>query len=127
MLANRKQEGPRKLTGRGVYTMALYSSPVLVIFTCLGDFYRGLGAFTCATMVLIVVWMRWDLREQAWFWITIAFMALWQIPLVLFIPWESNELRIILYPSMFLNFGIGYGSVRLVESLMKSANPPDET
>ena len=126
MPANENQGHPRKLTAKGSYIMVFCSSPILLIFGRFGDLYRGIGAWFCAYTVLAVIRMRWDLRRQVWFWITIVFVAFWQVPLVLFLPWESNNARIIFFPVMLLDYGVVYGCVKLVENAMKGAKPPDE-
>ena len=98
----------------------LYSSPILLIFAYLGDFYRGIGASICAALVLLVVRTRWDLRKHVWFWITIIFAVFLQIPLVLFIPWKNRNLTgISLLPVAVLDYGIVWGCIKLAEKLMK--------
>lgn len=120
MPAKEREESPRELTAKGAYLAMLYSSPILVIFAYLGNFYTGIGASICTALVLLVIRTRWDLRKHAWFWITIAFVTLLQLPLVMFIPWKDRNLTgISLLPVAVFDYGIVYGCVKLVEKLMK--------
>jgi hypothetical protein len=41
-------------------------------------------------MVAIAVALRWKLMHHAWFWVTIAFLALLHLPLILLIPWTTE-------------------------------------
>jgi hypothetical protein len=97
----------------------LYASPVLLIFACLGNFYRGIGAAICVGLVMLVIMTRWDLRKHAWFWTIIVFAAFLQVPLVLFIPWKNRDLTgISLLPVAVLDYGIVYGCIKLAEKTM---------
>ena len=41
-------------------------------------------------MVALAIVMRWKLRQQVWFWITITFLAALHLPLILFVPWTTK-------------------------------------
>ena len=45
----------------------------------------------CSTGVLVaVIAMRWKLRRNVWFWITMAVIAALHVPLILFVPWTTK-------------------------------------
>jgi hypothetical protein len=45
----------------------------------------------CSTGVLVaVIAMRWKLRRNVWFWITVAVITALHVPLILFVPWTTK-------------------------------------
>lgn len=38
----------------------------------------------------LIIAFKWELRDRAWFWITIAVIAALHIPLVLLVPWTTR-------------------------------------
>jgi hypothetical protein len=45
----------------------------------------------CSTGVLVaVIAMRWKLRRNVWFWMTMAVIAALHVPLILFVPWTTK-------------------------------------
>jgi hypothetical protein len=41
-------------------------------------------------MIGIAIAMRWKLRRNVWFWITMAVIAAFHVPLMLFVPWTTK-------------------------------------
>ena len=37
-----------------------------------------------------VIWLKWDLRRSAWFWITIAAVGSIHLAIILLVPWSSS-------------------------------------
>jgi hypothetical protein len=123
MPASAGKKFPRKLNAKSAYVLLLCSSPILILFACLGEFYRGIGAWICAELILLVIWARWDLRKHSWFWITITFAAFLQIPFILFVPWQNRDLTwFSLLPAAVTDYAMVYGCIKLVEKLMKRSN-----
>lgn len=119
-------ESPRKLTAKAVYLILLCSSPILIVFAIFGAVWIGFGTWVCFVTVIVVVRIRWDLRRYFWFWTTVAFAGLLQIPLVLLIPWkDSNLTRITFFPVGVLDFLTVYGCVGLAEKAMTKRERPD--
>jgi hypothetical protein len=112
-------ESPRKLTPQAAYLILLCSSPILIAFAILGKIWLGFGAWICSGLVMLVARTRWDLRMHVWFWITIVFGELLQIPIVLLIPWNERNLTWFAFlPVAVLDFGLVHGCVKLVEKMM---------
>jgi hypothetical protein len=110
---------PRKLTAKHAYLILLCSSPIVMAFAMFGKVWIGFGAWMCTGLVLLVVRKRWDLRIHFWFWTTIAFAELLQVPVVLFMPWNDRRLTWITFlPIAVLDYGLVYGCVKLIEKLM---------
>jgi len=94
--------------------------PILVIFAVFGAVWMGFGAWICFFTVMLVVRIRWDLRRYFWFWTTVVFAAVLQIPIVLLIPWkDSNLTRITFFPVGVLDFLTVYGCIGLAERILR--------
>jgi hypothetical protein len=112
-------ESPHKITTKDAYLILLCLTPILIMFAVLGRIWIGFGAWMCSGLVSLVVRNRWDLRMHFWFWATIFLAGLLQIPLVLFMPWSDRSLTWFSFlPVAVVDFGLVYGSVKLVEKLM---------
>jgi hypothetical protein len=99
------------------------SLPFFLVFAILGDLGRGVAASISVTVILLVIWMRLDLKRRVWFWTTIAIWVLLHIPLILLVPWSGKSYpRVVLLPEMLLDFFIVYGSIGLVERVMRSGD-----
>ena len=74
------------------------------------------------TMIVIAVAMRWKLKGLMWFWITMASLAALHVPLILFIPWTTKWIPVL----VIIPFGIAdlYAMlwvVSVVEKVMRKA------
>jgi len=47
------------------------------------------------SIVIITIAMRWKLKGHAWFWITMASLAALHVPLILFIPWTTKWISVL--------------------------------
>ena len=47
------------------------------------------------SIIIIAVAMRWKLKGLVWFWITIASLAALHVPLILFIPWTTKWIPVL--------------------------------
>ena len=114
-------ESPRKLTAQAAYLVLICSLPILIVLAILGKVWLGFGAWTCSALVILVVRIRWDLRRHIWFWATIIFAEMLQIPIVLLMPWSNSSLTWFSFlPVAVLDYGIIYGCVRRVEKMMRT-------
>ena len=121
LMAARVGESPRKLTAKSAYLVLLCSLPIFIILAILGKIWLGFGAWICSGLVMLVARTRWDLRRHIWFWMTIIFAEMLQIPIVLLMPWSNSSLTWFSFlPVAVLDYGITYGCVRLVERVMSS-------
>lgn len=109
----------------GVMAM-LYASPIMLLFACLGDWKRGLGAWICTGLLFLVIRTRWDLKHHAWFWVIFAILGGLQIPFILYVPWSNTNLSYAsLLPVGLLDFAIMYGGIKLAEKLMTKKSGAD--
>jgi hypothetical protein len=118
-------ESPRKLTAKAVYSILICSLPILITFAIFGKVWIGFGTWICFVTVMFVVRIRWDLRRYFWFWTTVAFAGLLQIPIVLLIPWgNSNLTRITFFPVGVFDFLTVYGCIGLAERMQRRSKGP---
>jgi hypothetical protein len=90
----------------------------------MGEPGRARAAGVGGMLVILIVRMRWDLRKHVWFWATITFLVLLHVPLILFTPWTNVNLPgPTVAPFAFLDFGIMYGCIKLVEKAAKRSWP----
>jgi hypothetical protein len=74
----------------GVLCAILGAIVVAFLFDHFGKFALARPTIYSAAMISIAVAMRWRLRRQAWFWITIAVIVALHVPLILFVPWTTK-------------------------------------
>jgi hypothetical protein len=111
----RKQE-MNSITSRWGLLAGICTSPLFILFAYFGDAGRGRAAWIGAAIVFVIVRGFWGLRARAWFWLTVAIIALFHVPLVLFIPWGNQPLTYVaLLPVGLLDFAIDYEVIRLAE------------
>jgi hypothetical protein len=114
------QAPSRTLTRKSGFIAFLLASPIMILFVFLGKWEMGIGAWGCTALVLLVVRTYWDLRTRPWFWASIAFSAVLQVPFVLFVPWGNRDITgITILPVLALDYGIMYGAIKLAEKMMK--------
>jgi len=112
------KELPREVSPKLAYRSLLYALPIFILFSVLGKWEEGIGAWICTTIVFLVVGARWDLRKRFWFWIAIGFGLLLQIPLVLLVPWNNrNLIWMTVLPVGVLDYFLVYYCVRVTEKL----------
>jgi hypothetical protein len=93
--------------------------PIQFAFIHAGFPGKGRAAAICAGMVITSVWIRWDLRDRLWFWVTVTLLILLHVPLVVLIPWTDHSYPgITLLPAALLDLAVTYGAIKLVELLV---------
>lgn len=124
MRENRHKEAIDSLTRGWALLAGICTSPVYILFVYLGDSGRGRAAWVSAGMIALAARLVWDLKRRAWFWVTIAIIAILHIPVILLIPWGRETLSYVaLLPLGLLDLGINYGIIRLVENTIEKNDP----
>lgn len=107
------------ITRKWAILAGICTSPIFVLFIHFGDPGRGMAAWACAGMISLAARFLWDLKDRAWYWITIAVIVLLHIPLILLVPWPLKRWSYVqLLPLGLLDFGFTYGIIRLVEKVI---------
>lgn len=47
------------------------------------------------SIIIITIAMRWKLSGHVWFWVTMAILAALHVPLILFIPWTTKWIPVL--------------------------------
>lgn len=55
-----------------------------------GKFALARPIMFSVSVIGVAVAMRWRLKNHAWFWITMACLTAFHVPLILFIPWTTK-------------------------------------
>jgi hypothetical protein len=107
-----------RLTKKAALVVTAGAVLLYFIFDLAGHPVKGRVVSICAAMITTVIWMRWDLRNRVWFWMTIAVLALLHIPAVILIPWNNtNYPGVVLLPGALVDLSLVYVSVVLVERI----------
>ena len=102
----------------GLY-VGICTSPLYIVFACLGDPKRGFTAWISAMIVSAVVMLFWGLRKRAWFWATVGVIVAYHVPVVVLIPWPFGRLNYIqMLPIALPDLCLAYGIIRLVERVI---------
>jgi len=56
----------------------------------LGKFNLALPALDSIGMLGFAIAIKWKLRRQRWFWVTMLAMAVLHVPVILFVPWTTS-------------------------------------
>ena len=96
--------------------------PAFFLFAVLGDPGRGRAAAISLAVIIVAARTRWDLKNYAWFWITLVVLIGLHVPLVLLVPWTSRSYPgITLLPIGVVDYAIVYGCIKLAEKTMQRA------
>lgn len=110
---------------RAAYLAMLMASPVILLYTYLGKFREGIGAWICAGILVGIVRIRWDLRKNPWFWVAMLMAALLQVPFVMFVPWtQKYSTMVTLLPFGILDFVIITWCIKQAEKIAKRKSVP---
>ena len=52
----------------------------------------AMGVECCFIAMIVVAWVRWDLRSRWWFWLALLVGAALQLPLILLMPWAAPHM-----------------------------------
>jgi hypothetical protein len=65
------------------------------LFDHYGKFALARPTLYSVAIIVITIAMRWRLRGHVWFWLTMAFFAALHVPLILFIPWTTKWIPVL--------------------------------
>lgn len=65
-------------------------APATFLFAIYGQLQIVWPLIISVGVLWMVLWLKWDLRRYAWFWVTLAIIGIFHIALVLFVPWPAT-------------------------------------
>jgi hypothetical protein len=68
---------------------------LFALFDHFGKLAFARPAIFSVSIIIITVAMRWNLKGNVWFWITMAFLAALHVPLILLIPWTTKWIPVL--------------------------------
>ena len=110
---------PKRLNRKWGMVALMCGLPFFFLFAFVGNNPgRGRAAALCVALLVAGARARWDLKNHAWFWVTLTLMLTLDMPLVLLVPWSNKSYPgITLLPVAVLDYAIIYGSIRLAEKV----------
>lgn len=125
MAGAKSDRPPNRMTQRSAFLAMLIASPILMLFTYLGEFDQGIGAWICAGFIVLTVKAHWDLRKHLWFWAAILLATALQVPFVMFVPWTRRYWSMmVLLPFALLDYVVIKWCIKLAENVAKRRLPP---
>jgi magnesium-transporting ATPase (P-type) len=108
--------------------IGLLLTPVFFLIAFLSNADMALGACIVLGMIMIAIKIRWNLRRHLWFWATIVFILVLQVPLVFMFQWPQGKGPTLLYtmPIGIADFLIILGAVALAEKIFAKESSVDE-
>ena len=79
----------------GVLCVIVGAFPLFFLFDHFGKLALARPILYSAAIIAITVAMRWKLRGHLWFWATMAVLAALHVPLILFIPWTTTWIPVL--------------------------------
>lgn len=97
----------------------LFSLPVAIVVSHFVDPGRGRAAGGALALMVLAIRAFWYLKPRAWFWMTIAALAIIHVVLIVVIPWSNKSIPApALWPIGVVDFVAICGFVKLVERIM---------
>lgn len=95
--------------------------PIMLLFHYLGKPASGYPAALFASMLGMVIRVRWELSRHAWFWITVVAIIFLHAPLIWLVPWTSRWVpAVLIAPFCIVDALVILGIVNLAEKLSGS-------
>jgi len=115
-----------RLSNLSVIVIALCASPLLFLFTYLGDPGRGRAAAICAGLILMCAKMFWSLRRNLLFWVALTIVIGYHVPLIMLISWGNRDYPgVVLLPLALPDFAIVFGAFKLAEIAARTVELDD--
>lgn len=90
-----KQDMQMRLGWRGITGVMLGTALLAIPFVYWKRFDLALPTFVSVAMISLAIAMRWKLRHDAWFWMTMTVLSALHFPLILLIPWTGKWIPVV--------------------------------
>lgn len=78
------------LSWRARLIIFMVIAPATFLLALYGRLELGWPLIISFGMLGLVIWLKWALRRHAWFWGTMAAIAILHLALIIFIPWPAT-------------------------------------
>jgi uncharacterized membrane protein (DUF485 family) len=97
------------------------------LFDHFGRLYLMLPVLNCIVTLGFLIAVKWNLRQHAWFWITMIVMAALHVPLILYIPWTTKWVPALAIGAIdSVDFCVILALLTVVRDFMEVRNPLNE-
>jgi len=120
-----KKKTPTDWSGTIIGIMVM---PVFFVCVFLGKAEMGFTLMLVLGVVLVAIKLRWKLRRYAWFWGTIAFVLLLNIPFLFLVHWPQSRVPTIAYslPLGIADFLLVSGAISLAQKVFAKKGSLDD-
>jgi hypothetical protein len=120
-----KKKTPTDWSGTIIGIMVM---PVFFVCVFLGKAEMGFTLMLVLGVVLVAIKLRWKLRRYAWFWGTIAFVLLLNIPFLFLVHWPQSRVPTIAYslPLGIADFLLVSGAISLAQKVFAKKGSSDD-
>ena len=74
----------------GVLCIMVVTIPLVLLFDRFGKSGLALPALDSTAILTLAIVIKWNLRRNVWFWITMAIVAVLHVLLILSVPWTDK-------------------------------------
>jgi hypothetical protein len=125
------KESASEPQGRTDYTGLIILAMVAPVFFCFYYFGKADIGFTACIvlgMAMFAIKLRWKLRRQAWFWVTIALILALHIPFLFIVRWPQTNIPTIAFslPLGIADFLLIRGAISLAEQVFSKDHSSDD-
>ena len=90
-----------RLSWRTQLLIILIGTPTFFLYLVYGGRIELVWPSMLTVIVLgVVIRFKWKLRKQAWFWVTMAVIAVLHFLWVLFVPWTTKWIPVFVYTGL---------------------------
>lgn len=116
----------RRLSWRTKLLMVVIGTPMFFLYLIHGGRLELFWPSVLTVIVLgVVIRFKWKLRKQAWFWATMAVIAVLHVLWVLFVPWTTRWIPVFVYIGIAtVDFVLILWILLVVEKFMGRAGGP---
>jgi hypothetical protein len=114
------ENGHVRLTWKGILAVMGGTLPIALLFVYFGRFDLARPTLLSLIVMVVALAMKWELRGRAWFWVTMAIIAILHVLLIVAFPWTTRWIpAIVATPILAVDLAAILVIVKLLEKLFK--------
>jgi hypothetical protein len=116
-----------RLSWWGTLSVIFGTVILALLFVYFGRFDLARPSLISFAMLALAIVMRWKLIRNAWFWMTMIFLAALHLPLILFVPWNAKWIpAIVIAPFGIADLYAMLWVISIVRKFMERPRTPEE-